>query len=85
MTYRDWDKAHKAQSQVNYLHRWQKAVGALARAQYENRIHTECLALAVEALGQIGGLANEALVRGILAEIETRLMELKSKAEEKTE
>ena len=80
MTYRDWDKV---QSKASYKRQWQAAVRGRAQARHENRIHTECLALAVETLGQIGGPANEALVLGILAEIEARLAQLEP--EEETE
>ena len=78
MTYRDWDKV---QSKASYKRRWQKAVGTLARAQYENRIHTECLEIAMEALNWYGhncpvllcGKAGETLdkIEQCLAELES--------------
>lgn len=72
MTYRDWDKA---QSQINYLRRWRKSQQALALAMKENRVHAECLEIAMKALRHYDRLGL-AIPKKALAQINERLAEL---------
>lgn len=74
MTYRDWDKV---QSQMSYKRRYDASQRALAMALRENRVHAECLEIAMEILrwyasdALVGPRADEALTQ-----IEARLAEL---------
>ena len=77
----------KAQSQTNYKRRYEASQQAclrrqaLAQAMHENRVHAECLAIAMETLRQYAVGRNNAASRKARAEIKVRLAELKSEEE----